>query len=153
MHEPSNIISMKNLRYFGFALLMIMAAFSCNKDDEILIESDIVGSWETTNFQVSGCTDSNQDVEMRTCDFSEFDDVECSMMEFRPDGLVITEEYPLEKPLKYSLVQDKLTISDPNDDEVSLQWSYKITEDTMALTAIEFNSPGCILNVYFIRTN
>jgi hypothetical protein len=137
-----------------FAMFLgIFVMVSCDKDDSIAVgNSEILGKWESTTFEVSQCTDVQDNVEMRTCDLSEFDDVECGVMEFRSDGKALEDGMSLEDASIYTIENDMLSFTHPKTDE-SITFRFEISANTLTLYKNDFNSPGCFLAVNLIRVN
>jgi len=141
--SPSILFAMM----LGTALIM----GSCEKEDSaVLIDSMIVGKWETTTFQVSGCEREGEDVELRDCGFSEGDDVECGIQEFRADGRVVEDGQALENALDYAIDGNVLTLTDPVDNE-RYTFRFEASDDAMTWDAEDFNGVGCSLTVNFVR--
>ncbi len=135
--------------FLGLSFVLI----SCDKDDPALvIDHEIVGTWESTTFEVSDCADESNDVESRTCEFSDLDDVECAVWEFRSNGMVVEDNAPLAEAKSYTIDQDQLTLTDPQTDE-TVTMRVEITSNTMTWYLEEFNDRGCLLASHFTRMN
>ncbi len=135
--------------FLGISFVMV----SCEKDDSIDVgNSEILGKWESTTFEVSQCTDAQDNVEMRTCDFSEFDDVDCIVMEFRSDGKVLEDGMSLEDASSYTIENDMLSLTYPVTNE-SITFRFEISANTLTLYKNDFNSPGCLLASNLTRIN
>lgn len=129
----------------------VLVTFSCNKDDpSATVGSEILGKWESTYFEVSSCSDGEQNVSARACDFSETDDVDCGVLEFRSDGFVREEFQPREDTSIYKIKEDRLTIIDPNTSD-SINFLFRITSDTLTLFVEDFNGPSCLLTSNYVR--
>ena len=135
--------------FLGISFVMV----SCDKDDSIAVgNSEILGKWESTTFEVSQCTDMQDNVEMRTCDFSEFDDVDCIVMEFRSDGKLLEDGMSLENASSYAIENDMLSLTNPISNE-SITFRFEVSANTLTLFKNDFNAPGCLLASNLTRIN
>ena len=147
---PMNISSIHS-----FALWLTIALLgltSCQKEPANQINHTIVGTWESTTFTISECTNARHNIDRRSCDFSVTDDVDCGVREFRSDGIVMDGDRPLENALRYSINQDKLTLTDPQNNEM-ITFGFRVSADTLTLYLEEFNHPGCLLASHLVRVS
>ena len=114
---------MNEFRHTAFFALVLSTAFtitSCDKEESpIIIDSEILGKWQSTTFLVTGCTRVSDNVEMRACDFSETDDVDCGILEFRSDGILVEDNRPLEQATRFALDQNRVTFIDQSKDSLT----------------------------------
>jgi hypothetical protein len=140
--------------YLAILLGTSILIASCNKDDSPVIDnSDLIGKWESTTFQVSECSRVQDNVELRSCGLSDLDDVDCGIMEFRSDGTVMQDSGgPSEAALSYARDQDTLTLTNSQSKE-TIAFRMEVSANTLTLYHEEFNGQGCFLTLNLVRVN